>query len=281
VAYAPEKSATVRIDGPGGRAVAFAKAYADSDDGERTQRVHEALVEPAALAGLTLPRATGWSAPRRTLGCEAIAGRPLASLAGVGLLDGLEGLGAALGVLHGLEPPGVAPPFGRTSRARLREAAGVIARARPDCGTAAEWLLARLERDAPPPGPTVCLHGDVHPKNAIVTPGGVALIDLDQVSSGPAAADLGSIIAALRYARVTAVMSTAAERAQGDAVLRGYAGVRELPDADELRWQVAAALLGERALRAVTRLRAPGLMRLPALLAEAGTTLRERNGALA
>ncbi len=98
---------------------------------------------------------------------------------------------------------------------------------------------------------------------------GVALIDLDQVATGPAAADIGSLLAAFRYAAIVGAISPAAERAYSDAFCAGYGRVRELPDPETLRRHLAAALISERALRAVTRVRRRGLAALATLLEEA------------
>jgi len=50
--------------------------------------------------------------------------------------------------------------------------------------------------------------------------------------------------------------------------------VRSLPRGDEIRWYTAAALLTERALRAVNRIRPEGLAVLDRLLDEAFSELR-------
>jgi Ser/Thr protein kinase RdoA (MazF antagonist) len=132
------------------------------------------------------------------------------------------------------------------------------------------WLVACCE---PPAGPAVCLHGDLHPKNGIVTQDGVALIDLDQSAAGPAAADVGSLLAGLRYGRRIGLLSGSAERRLSAAFLAGYASTRPLPPMASLRWSMAAALLAERALRAVNRVRPEGLVHLDGLLADAHKAL--------
>jgi aminoglycoside phosphotransferase len=272
VSYAPEKCATARLVAPDGRTVAFAKAYA-GDEGERTRRLHDAIGEPAARAGVRVPRSTDYSPARRTLVCEAIEGPPLAALAGAELTAGLRGLGAALAGLHGVDPPAEVPPFERVDAERLEGAAEIIGRLRPDCALAARVLLERLLEQRPPTAEPACLHGDVHLKNAIVANGRVALVDLDQIATGPPAADVGSMLAALRYARLVGAISAATERAHAEALLAGYDSVGGPLNPRALCWHLSAALLAERALRAITRLRAPGLLRLPALLEEARAAL--------
>jgi Ser/Thr protein kinase RdoA (MazF antagonist) len=116
---------------------------------------------------------------------------------------------------------------------------------------------------------SVCLHGDVHPKNGILLEKGAALIDLDQASVGPPAADLGSLLAALRYERHIGLLTEPAECSLVNAFLTGYQQFGMLPDPESLRWHVAAALFSERAFRAVSRIRYHGLQVLPELLNDA------------
>jgi Ser/Thr protein kinase RdoA (MazF antagonist) len=132
---------------------------------------------------------------------------------------------------------------------------------------------AEVFATAPAPAARVCLHGDVHLKNGLLQARRIALIDLDQMGTGPAAADLGSAMAGIRYhALVTDEIARGARLQR--ALLDGYASLRELPDAHALRWHVAAALLSERALRAVNRIRPDGLAHLGAVLADARAALR-------
>ena len=95
---------------------------------------------------------------------------------------------------------------------------------------------------------------------------GVVLIDLDQVCVGPAAADLGGLLATLTAARCVGDLSAGAERRLREAVLGGYAEAATPPAANSLRWHLAAALLVERALRSVHRVREAGLDHLDAVL---------------
>jgi len=156
----------------------------------------------------------------------------------------------------------------------LALAAELVARARPDVARPAEQLLASLERRAVGAAATVFLHGDLHPKNALLSPSGrIGLIDFDQAAPGNPAADVGGLLAGLRYDAVVGRVAPAAAERLSAAFLAGYRALRELPGEAELRWHVAAALLAERALRAVNRVREPGLRRLPAVLADAREVL--------
>jgi len=176
-------------------------------------------------------------------------------------------LGATLARLHELPPPDGAR-FRRLDGDPVAAASFVLARVRPDVGSAARrvalGVASRRAEEA-----LVCVHGDLHPKNVLVGAGGVGLVDLDQTAGGAASDELGSLLASLRAARVAGSLPPAREHACAEALADGYAAVRRLPPAATLRAATAAALLVERALRAVTRVRAEGLAVLPALLAEA------------
>jgi predicted glycosyltransferase len=266
VAYAPEKAATARCVDERGRARAYVKVYAD-EGGARTAAIHRALAASAAPGRLRLPRALAYDGSRRALAIEPIAG-DAATPGGLGEHPGgLTALGAALATLHHAAPPEGLDRLERTIPERLDGAAEAIGAVRPDVAAAAISLAGALVSSFDDGEEQVCLHGDAHGKNAILGPGGAALIDLDQVALGPAAADLGSVLAGLRYRRCLGSLSAARERALRADLLRGYASVRGLPSERSLAWHTAAALLGERALRAVTRVRPAGLEKLGALLA--------------
>ena len=263
--YAPEKAATVRCLDGRGRTLGFAKTYA-GEEGARTRDVHEALAGelPTDDPLLRLPRSLGYSSRFRTLLVEAVDGSP--PLESAEPVPGYRSLGRGLARLHALTPPADAR-FCRADPDRLKAAAERIGIVRGDVAEAA----LRLARDLAPRlagGEDVCLHGDVNFRNALLQDGRVALIDLDQVAAGPAAAELGSVLAALRYGGVVGLVRPRAVAELSAAFLDGYAEVRRLPDESALRAYTAAALLGERSLRVVTRVRPEGLRRLPELLEE-------------
>jgi Ser/Thr protein kinase RdoA (MazF antagonist) len=275
-AYAPEKSATAMcFDELLGAPVAFAKVFADPDELAASRDAHAALFDRlgATDSALRVPAVVGTSEHERILVVEAIDGRRVDTLRGADLLSAMRRFGTALATFHSLPVPAGLPPFTRLRPDRHVPAAELIGRARPDVGVAAARLAEELTADVPPAGETVCLHGDVHPKNALAQGRRIALIDLDQAGLGPAAADLGSAIAGLRYSHLVADQVARGERVQ-QALLEGYAAGRELPAEDTLRWHVAAALLSERALRAVNRIRLDGLAHLGAVLADARAALR-------
>jgi Ser/Thr protein kinase RdoA (MazF antagonist) len=276
VAWAPEASATARWRDDHGRVLAYVKVYAD-EQAPRIAATHAALRRAARGAGAAAPR-LGWAlvgARRRALVLEPVDGTPLLALAGDERAAALERLGAALAALHGLAIPAVAPPFERLAPGRLATAAEVIARARPDAAGPARALAATLR--AAVPGrerEPVCLHGDPHPGNVVVADGEIGLVDLDHVAHGPAAADLARVLAGLTVERLLGRIEVTTEGRWADGLLGGYAEVRPLPGARDLRWHVAASLLARQALPAVSRVRPEALAVLPTILAIARELVR-------
>jgi aminoglycoside phosphotransferase (APT) family kinase protein len=122
----------------------------------------------------------------------------------------------------------------------------------------------------------VLLHGDVHPKNVLVHAAGVSLIDLDQAAVGPAAAELGGLLARLWCPRGRTGLSASTGTAAVTALLDSYQGTLER---DDLLWYAAAALLVERGLRALNRVDHEGLMELSSVLAVARQWAERREGA--
>ncbi len=143
----------------------------------------------------------------------------------------------------------------------------MIARARPDAGPGAAELLARLLGDlGDAAGPHVYLHGDANLRNAIFDDDRVTLIDFEDASAGPAAADLGQVLARLRAARFTDAITATTETELAAAVLEGYAEIRATPPERSLRWHMGASVLARVALPAVSRVRPSLLVNLRPLL---------------
>ncbi len=277
VAYAPEKCATAQCLDERSRVVAYAKVYA-GDEGQQVYETYRALGRQleAERAALMLPRALAYDDARRTLLLEPVEGSRIADLVAAELPRGYFQLGAALAALHSLRVPEGLPTFKRLSVERVSQAALVIGTARPDVRREASELADELARRyETPAGPHVCLHGDVHPKNAVSRGRLFTLIDLDQCAAGHPAADIGSLLASLAYDDIAGAAARPSAHALSESFLSGYASVRELPPAASIGWHTAAALLAERALRAVNRVRPEGLGRLRELLAAAFDVLRE------
>jgi Phosphotransferase enzyme family len=269
-AYAPEKSVTLRCDDAAGRVTAYAKVYAEHQQSADVVARYRRVAGPAAEAGFGLPRVVGSLPARHVVVLEAVPGRRLDGLKGADLAVGLRSLGRALARLHGL-PADAEQAFRRFSPNALCAAATLLARVRPDIGPDAHTLAGRLADEGTFTG-SALLHGDVHLKNGLLAGEDVRLLDLDQCARGHPAADIGALLAALRHRQLVGELTPTGYEELAAAFLSGYAEHAEV-DAAAVRWHTAAALLVDRAERAVHRVLPRSLERLPALLQEAGSLL--------
>jgi tRNA A-37 threonylcarbamoyl transferase component Bud32 len=274
VAYAPEKCATVQCIDNDGNVLAYAKCYAGNESFEAFRRYIE--LAPAESNQFAVPRVLSYSSSLHILVLQAIEGKRIADLQGDELEHGVHAMGRALGSFHSIPVNAEMRRFTRLDPEHLQEAAATIASVRPEAG----FLVQRLTERLCSPylknnSRAVRVHGDVHPKNGVLCGDRVVMIDLDQAGLAPAAADLGSFLAALRYEAITRSLPQARESVLAEAFLAGYASAANLPSGPELQWHTAAALLSERALRSVSRVRVEGLENMENLLQAAMDALEQ------
>lgn len=268
VEYAPERSATFRLTGGRG----YLKSYAAGTVVvERLAARYAAVADHLAGSPRTPRPITTWP-ERSLLLLGTVPGVRWADLTAADAAARLADVGAAIAAVHGVPPPPGTAAFDRLRADRIRTSATIVARARPDVAEAAQGLAAALAGGPPYAGAPVLLHGDCHPKNALVDGDRIGLIDLDQAGTGPAAADLGSLAARLS---VDQLLGGAPAAPRIERALGGYAEVRAVPTVRDLAWHTAAALLVEQAVRAVNRVRPAVLARLDAVLTWAGTVLTD------
>jgi aminoglycoside phosphotransferase (APT) family kinase protein len=265
VAYTPEKAATVRCIGETGETVGFAKVHA-GDEGRRSVDTLAAVRRSLPVSGgPRVPEPAGYLPEHRMALFTPVAGRPLHHLDRPAVPEAMAALGAALAVLHRGVAGGL-PTFTRLSPDRISTAGRLLRSTRPDLADLTAELVAALLADPRDPRPTALLHGDLHPKNVLVDETGIGLVDLDQASAGPAAAELGGTLARLWCPRPNDEIDPATASAAADALLGSY---QHPPAAGDLRWYAAAALLVERAVRAVSRVDLGTLAELDRVLATA------------
>jgi len=249
LAYTPEKAATVRCEDASGGVLGFAKVQV-GDEGRRSVAVLRAARRGITDAGpLRLPDAVAYLADRHMALFTPAPGRPLHQLSRDRLPEAMAALGAGLAVLHRQPTDGFAP-FMRLDPSRLGAAAEVLQLARPDLAPLVQSLAQALLLSPPSRGEPVLLHGDLHPKNVLVHDAGISLVDLDQAGSGPAAAELGGMLARLWCPRPGDEITDDTAATAADAFLASYGSA---PGHRDLHWYAAAALLVERAARAVHR----------------------------
>jgi aminoglycoside phosphotransferase (APT) family kinase protein len=261
VAHAPEKSATAQCLDENEQIIAYAKIYA-GDEGRQIFQIYKAVT-----GELQIPRAIAYSETHRLLLLEPVAGVPLSTVADQE--KAFFRLGKALKSLHCINPPSSLPRATRLTPEAVARATATISKARPDVADLVQRLNAKLTTQYTH-GKPVFLHGDVHPKNIFLNEKALFLLDLDQAARGAATADLGSAIAGLYCDRCTGLRAWHEASVLKRALLAGYGAPR---DSHELRWHIAAALLQERALRSVTRIRTATLQKLPEILRTAEEVL--------
>lgn len=265
VAHAPEKSVTAQCLDDNDQIIAYAKIYA-GDEGRQIFETYK-----ATTGKVRVPRPIAYSETHRLLLLESVAGVPLSTVAESE--DAFFRLGKALKSLHRIDPPSSLPPATRLTPQAVTQASATISQARPDVADLVQRLSAQLTAQYTH-GKPVFLHGDVHPKNIFLNEENLFLLDLDQAATGTAAADLGSVIAGLYCDACTGLRTWNEAPVLKRTLLNGYGAPH---DSHELRWHIAAALLQERALRSVTRIRTATLQKLPEILRVAETVL---NGGL-
>jgi Ser/Thr protein kinase RdoA (MazF antagonist) len=269
VRYVPERLAVARWDDADGRAVLYAKAYADP--ATAVARGHAALQRALGDRDphLRLPRVHSALSGERLLVAEALPGRALSTLSGDALEAALYALGTALARLHQLPVPSGLDYGGRLPE-RLRRAAALIARMRPDARDAAADLHRALGATRPRRETgLVPVHRDATVRNALLADGRVGLVDLDDVAAGPPATDFARVLAWLLAQRTFGRITAAEHDRQRAALISGYARLRPPPAEPALRWETAAATLEGRGRKAVTRLDAVSARHLEPLLVDA------------
>ncbi len=270
VSYVPEKCAVVACTDKEGQPIAYVKKYGSRTAAHRAFALHAAIATQANDAGaLRVPEPLFVDSARQVTGVAAAPGIRLADLDRSATSEALRQLGRVVAELHGLSLPDNLPQSRRATTESLSNAASLVGRARPALRSSLTALTAALTAAAPAAGTPVLLHADLHLKNALVHAGRVWLIDLDQASCGDAAADLGSLLAWLRTQATAGLMTVNEAAGFSASFLDGYAEGRPVPPRESVDWHTAAALLEQRVLRAIARIRMPLLPHLDAIVADA------------
>jgi tRNA A-37 threonylcarbamoyl transferase component Bud32 len=273
VGHAPEKSLTAQCAGTDNQVLAYAKIYA-GDEGGELFNIYRYVAGSLGTetAALQVPRALAYHPDHHLLLLESVSGVSLSALTDTRREHAFFKLGKALKRLHRLKPSASLPRRNRFTPETLARAAATIAQARPDVARLAQYVSDRLSAQYEQLGESepVFLHGDVHPKNFLLNNGRLVLFDLDQAHAGSAAVDLGSVIAGLYCDACVGSLTWRQCSSLTRSFLSGHGTCKS---SHAMRWHVAAALVQERALRSVTRIRATNLQKLPQILGTAKAVL--------
>lgn len=261
--YKPERrlvgAARLVVDGEP-RSVVF-RLRADDADSDLTvtvARLHDAL-------GARIPRPLGAVYGNALVVEDHVAGKALAAAVNAGEAVAAP-LAEVIAALHASEvtlPQRTdAPDVLRRALAGLDQLGGVD----PTITLAVTQLHADLVAAMPPPGPSTPLHGDLHLDQVILAPAGPVVLDFERAALGPAAHDLGSIVAHLRADGHDAFAAT---------FLDAYARTRVV-DTAALAFFVGCALV-QRALLAFRSLHPARRELVPHLLSLAHEELHGRS----
>jgi len=276
VGHAPEKSLTAQCIGENDAVLAYAKIYA-GDEGRQIFSTYAHVNAEIDTRHMRVPRALSYSGNHRLLLLESLPGVSLSAVRPWQRKHSFFLLGKALKDLHVISPPSGLPRSTRLTPEALTRATATISQARPDVAVLVQRLRDRLlqRHQADCEDQPALLHGDVHPKNILLSNDRVYLLDLDQATVGNALIDLASVIAGLYCASCIGTLTWSEAVSLRRNLLAGYG---PLKDSASLQWRIAAALLTERALRSVTRIRLESLQRLPDILATAEAVLNGELG---
>ena len=227
--YRPERRFVGRVDWQG-KAVAVLKLHAPD--------AYQRAIGNASVAvsgeALVVPRLLGAAERHGAVACEWLEGRPAH-------IDPSTArrIGAALAELHSQTIVDLAPLTPADQQASARAIAEDIAALLPALAERALALSHRIAALLHADAPAVPLHGDCHIDQVLDLGERIALVDFDEAALGPAAWDLGNLLAHLQLDAI-APSDLASFR---EALIDGYRlGGGLLRDTD-LAAQTALALL--------------------------------------
>lgn len=273
VHYVPEHASTQRLDiivenretAVQGAFSVFGKTYYDAE-GERTfENMQRLWQTPARLTGnLNIAQPLAYFPESRSLWQAGLTGKTLFEL-GIGtkkFFAGLRNAAKTLAVLHDTRISIATDSENDDIFEKLTTAADLVGKIQHSNLPQLNATVEKLQKTAAhiSDSPRVILHGDLHLKNFIIHRDQAALIDLDNLLAGPPARDLGSFVAGIFYTGLIKKISGDILRQTVDIFLQSYRenASAKIAEAD-LRWHIAAALIYERAFRAISRLKSPKL----------------------
>lgn len=270
VHYVAEHTCTLRVDlWTAGTSSAsplhlFAKTYGNNAGQITWSRMQRLYRSDTAGQGVTIAKPVAYDAGAALLWQEEIQGAVIDPTLGANVFSQAMALtGKAAAQFHQFPTNGELETSSDPQE-RILAAIDTIVLVRPDLEDRLRRLAALLARRSP--GRSAerrLLHGDLHLKNCIHTGTSIAFIDLDNVRIGDPLEELGSFAAGVYAQGLRHDLRATDVDAAVDAFIDAYSAEANLPiDLAAVRWHGIAALLAERCLRAVTRLRIAGDPRL-------------------
>lgn len=274
VRYKPENRAVLRCE---------AESQPQSSDAAVYLRVYPNKRSAAAMhsimcdllrwlgsqANLRIPKPLAFDRDQNILLLDSLPGVKLKSVLRTARARGaLERTAEALAVLHGYKDPKVTRWTVADHLAKARQAIQLLARFSPELVKQIEEIGHALHSQAPRDQDCTSgfVHGDFHYGQVLIHPIKVGFLDFDQAHTGPVMADLGSLLAHLRYQHIKG--RHAEDGSVTDAFLEAYARATQNPLAPEvISWWTALALL-QISVKPIRRLDADGPNKVKVLIEE-------------
>ena len=188
--------------------------------------------------------------------------------------EALERTAEALAVLHGYKDSKLPRWTVADHLAKARHTIRLLAKFSPELRKKIEGIGRALHARAPRDQDCASgfVHGDFNYGQVLIHPTKVGILDFDRAYTGPVVADLGNLLAHLRYQHIEGRQPE--DASVTEAFLEAYARATQKPLAPEvISWWTALALL-RRSDKPIRRLDADGPNKITTLLEEVEGVLR-------
>lgn len=274
VRYKPENRAVLRCEAESQRQSSDAAVYLRFYPSEcSATAMHSTMSDLLGWLGprakLCIPKPLASDRDQNILLLDSLPGRKLASLVRTaGAREALERTAEALAVLHGYKDPKMPHWTVADHLAKARQVIQLLAQFFPELRKQIEEIGHAVRAHAPRDEDCASgfVHGDFHYGQVLIHPTKVGFLDFDQAHTGPVTADLGRLLAHLRYQHVKG--RPAEDGGVADAFLEAYARATQKPLVPQvISWWTALSLLRMSA-KPIRRLDTHGPNKVKALIEE-------------
>ena len=272
--YKPENRAVLRCEAESqpqsSDAAVYLRVYASK---RSAMAMHSMMADLLGWLGpqaeLCIPKPLASDRDQNILLLDSLPGRKLKSLVRTAhAREALERTAEALAVLHSYNVPKLPRWTVADHLAQARQVIHSLAQFFPELRKQIEEIGNALRAQAPRDEDCASgfVHGDFHYGQVLIHPTKVGFLDFDQAHTGPVEADLGRLLAHLRYQQIKG--RPAQDGSVADAFLEAYARATQKPLAPQaISWWTALALL-QMSVKPIRRLDADGPNKVKALIEE-------------
>ena len=274
VRYKPENRAVLRCEAESQPQSSDAAVYLRVYPSKRSATAMHSIMSDllgwlGPQAKLCIPKPLASDRDQNILVLDSLPGLKLKSLVRTASArEALERTAEALAVLHGYKDPKMLRWTVADHLAKARQVIHLLAQFFPELRKQIEEIGQALRAQAPRDEDCASgfVHGDFHYGQVLIHPTKVGFLDFDQAHTGPVVADLGRLLAHLRYQHIKG--RPAEDGSVADAFLEAYARATQKPLVPQvISWWTALALL-QMSVRPIRRLDADGPNKVKALIEE-------------